>query len=170
MQDTFRYDSHFWSSKDSFQPSSALKGLDPNEALSPAYWATPLTKLCLGMEQKSTRGMALRWIVILFAHAQTLHSLIADGGHRFTSLRREDWLSLMTNSTIGLACPKQGFNLSKDGNKVRIGMIAWKSCHSPMQAGLIGFGSNGNYSCGNFKGDDASGVKHVSSFGYILVQ
>ena len=103
------------------------------------------------------------------AHAQTLHSLIADGGHRLASLRREDWLSLMTNSSLDLPCSEEGFNARMGEQKVRIGTIAW-SCYSPKQASLIGFGSTGNHSCGNFKGGDVSGLKHVPSFGYILVQ
>ncbi|KAL9980366.1 hypothetical protein ACROYT_G008941 [Oculina patagonica] len=167
-KDTFRYDSHYWSRKEPFNPSLALKGLDHNEALSPAYWATSLTKLCLGMKQRSERET--HWIMVQLAHAQKLHSLIADGGHRPASLRQEKWLSLMTNSFLGLACSEEGFNAKMNTQKVRIGMIAGKRCHSPEPASLIGFGPTGNYSCGNFKGDDVSGMKHVPSFGYILVQ
>ena len=114
--------------------------------------------------------MALQWILVRFAHAQTLHSLIADGGYRFTKLGREKWLSLMTNSSLGHGCADEGFNPTMNNHRVRIGMVAGEKCPSPSQASLIGFGSTGNYSCGNLKVDNASKMKYVPSFGHILVQ
>ena len=114
--------------------------------------------------------MALNWILVQSAHAQTLHSLISDGGYRFTSLGRKNWLSLMVNSSLGLGCADEGFNPSMLKERVRIGMIAGEDCPSPSWATLIGFGSTGNYSCGNLKGDDPSKIKYIPSFGYILVQ
>ena len=114
--------------------------------------------------------MALNWILVSFAHAQTLHNLISNGGHRFTNLGREKWLSLMANSSLGPGCANEGFNPSMIQERVRIGMLAGEKCPSPTWASLIGFGSTGNYSCGNLKGDDPSKMKHIPSFGYILVQ
>jgi len=169
-KDTFRYNSRYWNSTVPFQPSSALKGLDHNEALSPAYWTIPQTKLCLGMKQNLERGMALNWILYRFTHAQTLHSLISDGGYRFTNLGRKEWLSLMVNSSLGPGCADEGFNPSMIKQRVRIGMVAGEKCLSPTWASLFGFGSTGNYSCGNLKGDDPSKMKYIPSFGYILVQ
>ena len=144
--------------------------MDHNEALSPAYWTTPQTKLCLGMKQNFERGMALNWILVSFSHAQTLHSLIANGMHRFTSLGRQKWLSLMVNSSLGLGCADEGFNTAMIKQRVRIGMVAGERCPSPTWDTLIGFGSTGNYSCGNLRGDTPSKMKHTPSFGYILVQ
>ena len=171
MQDTFRYLSRYWNSKESFNPSSALKGLDRNEALSPAYWTTPLTKLCLGMMQRIERGMELHWILVPGRHEQSLHSMIANKWYigRHTSLDRETWISLMKNSSLEIGCLKQGFNPSMGEQRVRIGMVAGRNCNTPRPS-MIGFGSTGNYTCGNFKGDNVSGMKHMSSFGYILVQ
>lgn len=114
--------------------------------------------------------MALHWILVRFAHAQTLHSLIADGGYRFTKLGREKWLSLMVNSSLGPGCADEGFNARMNKHRVRIGMVAGEKCPPLSRASLIGFGSTGNYSCGNFKGDNVSKMKYTPSFGYILVQ
>ena len=109
--------------------------------------------------------------MISWAHAQTLYSLIADGGHRPTSLRQEDWLSLLTNSSLeSFPCWEQGFNARMGKRESRIGMIGKKRCDSPERSILIGFGSTGNYSCGSFKKDNVSGKKNVPSFGYILGQ
>lgn len=169
VKDTFRYNSRYWNNTEPFQPSSALKGLDQSEALSPAYWTTPQTKLCLGMKQTFERGKALNWILVQFSNAQTLHSLISDGGWRFTTLGQKKWLSLMVNSSLG-PCANEGFNPSMIKQRVRIGMVAGEECPSPSLATLIGFGSTGNYSCGNLKGDHPSKMKYIPSFGYILVQ
>jgi len=116
--------------------------------------------------------MALNWILHQLTHAQTFHSLISDGGHRFTNLGREKWLSLMVNSSLGSGCADEGFNpsLSMIKQRVRIGMVAGDTCPSPSWATLIGFGSTGNYSCGNLRGDGPSKMKFIPSFGYILVQ
>lgn len=76
----------------------------------------------------------------------------------------------MKNSSLGLGCADEGFNPSMNKHRVRIGMVAGEKCLSPSRVSLIGFGSTGNYSCGNFKGDNVSKMKYTPSFGYILVQ
>ena len=114
--------------------------------------------------------MALNWILRWSTPAQTLHSMISDGGYRFTKLGREKWLSLMVNATLGPGCMDEGFNPSMIKQRVRIGVVAGEKCPSPTWATLIGFGSTGKYSCGNLKGDGPSKMKFIPSFGYILVQ
>ena len=104
----FPLDSPYWSGSKSYERSSALQGLNTNEALSSTYWTTPLNKLCLGM----MTGNTINWILVHTGHARSLRSLIADGQYRPTNLTLEVWRSLMPNSYLGDFSPKQGFMLA----------------------------------------------------------
>lgn len=111
-------------------------------------------------------GKAISWVLVYTGHVHSLHSLIADGQPSHTNLTLEKWLSLMPNSSLEKFCPKQGFNPSIGNQRVRVGVVAGNSSLSS----LIGFGSTGNYTCGNYKGNGVLGIKHLSAFGYIFVQ
>ena len=121
----------------------------------------------------------LRFIVINKL-ADSLHSLIADGQYRKTSLSRDRWKKLIgCNATLQPNCNREGFNAfsgRSDRSKARIGIVSndqndCDSCNS-----LIGFGTGsypkGAKSCGNealhFTLDD--GGKSIKAMGYILVQ
>ena len=116
----------------------------------------------------------LRFIVINRL-ADSLHSIIADGQYRNTSLGRDEWKKLIgSNASLQYNCNKEGFNaFSGRSNrfKVRIGIVSkdqnnYHSCNS-----LIGFGTgshpNDAKSCGN---EARKGHKSIKAMGYILVQ
>ena len=69
----------------------------------------------------------LRFIVI-HKHADSLHSLIADGQYRATSLGREKWKELIgSQGSLQYNCNKKGFNVvcSWSGySKARIGIVS----------------------------------------------
>ena len=116
----------------------------------------------------------LRFIVINRL-ADSLHSIIADGQYRKTSLGRDDWKKLIgSNASLQQNCNKEGFNAFSGQihhSKVRIGIISndQNNCHSCNS--LIGFGTgshpNDPKSCGN---EASKGRKSIKAMGYILVQ
>ena len=165
MQSTFFYTSRKWTNKESFNPSSALNGLDQTELVSPAYWTIPLTKLCLGMRKQSK----MNWIVLPVAPAQSLHSLIAGPKVISTNLGRSTWESLLSNSSLQRGCEREGFNSFINNQKVRIGMVAGTSC-TASGSSVIGFGSTTRVASGNYRVGYSYGGKELYSFGYILVK
>ena len=108
--------------------------------------------------------------------AESLHSLIADGEYRNTSLGRDAWKSLLgSEGSLQLNCNKEGFNtISPRANqpKARIGILGndqndCESCDS-----RIGFGTApGANTCGNVAAHTAdNGNRNVAVMGYIFVQ
>ena len=89
----------------------------------------------------------LRFIVVQKL-ADSLHSLIADGQYRNTSLGRDEWKTLIgSNASLQPNCNKEGFNAfsgRSDRSKARISIVSndqndCDSCNS-----WIGFGT-GSY-------------------------
>ena len=69
-------------------------------------------------------GQKINFIVIN-KQANSLHSLIADGQYRATSLGRNAWKSLIgSQASLQLNCNKEGFNAACVNYKVRIGIIS----------------------------------------------
>ena len=140
----------------------------------PTYWNTSFSKICLGMKI----NQQLRFIVI-YKQADSLHSLIADGQYRATSVGREKWKELIgAQASLENNCNKEGFNVvcsQNQNSKARIGIVsnnedACSKCNS-----RIGFGTGGSpddsNSCGNEAGvSPDNGYKHIKAMGYILVQ
>ena len=155
--------------------SSAGKTLlDLQETKLPTYWSTPFTKICLAMKI----GHQVNSIVIN-KQANSLHSLIADGNYRSTSLGRDTWKKLIgQQASLQKNCNKEGFNAVSTWHqsKVRIGIISneQNNCNSPDSR--IGFGTGGYphdrlNTCGNaawYQPDN--GHKNIKAMGYILVQ
>ena len=120
----------------------------------------------------------LRFIVVNRL-ADSLHSIIADGQYRKTSLGRDEWKKLIgSNASLQQNSNKEGFNAfsgRSDRSKVRIGIVSNNendcySCNS-----LIGFGTGSHpddtKSCGNeAQGNSDNGHKSIKAIGYILVQ
>ncbi|CAH3183293.1 unnamed protein product [Porites lobata] len=79
-KNTFHYSSILWIDHN---PSAGKTLLDHLETKLPTYWRTPFTKICLAMKI----GHQVNSIVIN-KQANSLHSLIADGNYRSTSLGR----------------------------------------------------------------------------------
>ena len=111
----------------------------------------------------------LRFIVIN-KQANSLHSLIAVGTYRATSLFRNEWKKLIgTQGSLQLNCNKEGFNAV---GIARIGYVASQqndclSCNS-----RIGFGTRGgSNTCGNVAAlSPDNGDRNIKAMGYILVQ
>ena len=174
IQRTFHFDSTLWSSKNEFNLPGGKTGIDSEETKLPTYWNTPFSKICLGMKV----GQQIKFTVINM-HANSLHSLIADGKYRATSLGRNRWKSLIgSQASVQLNCNKEGFNAvcSRPGaSRARIGFVAnnehlCDSCNSRIGFGTAGYNDD-TISCGNaamFSGDN--GNQFIKTMGYILVQ
>lgn len=174
MQKTFHYDSPYWSNKIEYGLPEGATGLDSDEVKLPTYWNTPFTKICLGMKNFGQ----LRFVVINKA-ATSLHSLIADGKHRDTSIGRDKWKSLIgTAASLQTHCNQEGFNsIGKDKGraKARIGIVGNQENDCNSCDSRIGFGTGGADDDSNTCGNEATnapdnGDKHIKAWGYILVQ
>ena len=120
----------------------------------------------------------LRFIVINM-QANSLHSLIADGIWRASSLGRNEWKKLIgAQGSLQLNCSKEGFNavcsLSRH-SKARIGYVANDNNHCDSCDSRIGFGTGGSpgnsTTCGNVAAySPDNGDRYIKAMGYILVQ
>ena len=119
----------------------------------------------------------LRFIVIN-KQANSLHSLIADGTYRATSLGRNEWKKLIgAEGSLQQGCNKEGFNVvgSLRNSKARVGYIANNendcgSCDSRIGFGTGGYPDNSN-TCGNVAAHSPDNDdRYIKAMGYILVQ
>jgi len=174
LKRTFHYDSSLWSNKETFNNAGGETGLDTQETKLPTYWNTSFSKIYLGMNI----GQQLNFVVIT-KQSDSLHSLIADGQYRATSLGRDMWKTLIGSAaSLQPNCNKEGFNSACSYNansKARIGILGNNDndCHACDSR--IGFGTGGypddSNTCGNeatHEGDN--GDTHIKAMGYILVQ
>ena len=153
-QNTFRFSSGYWTDKSEYNPSGATTGFDSQETKLQTYWNTPFSKVCLGMKVNGQ----LRFTVIN-SQASSLHSLIADGQYRPTSLGRNKWIAL-TDSRAYLQpnCNQEGFN-TKANLKARVGILGNNENHCI--ACVMGFGVDST-ACGD--------RQSFRAMCYILVQ
>ena len=121
---------------------------------------------------------------VIDRQADSLHSLIADGQYRSTSLGRDAWKALIgSQGSLQTYCNKEGFNALTGGSytqvQTRIGIISNNNGpdHCSDCDSRIGFGAGGdpddsnvcgNVAKGNFNPDN--GGKNIKGIGYILVQ
>ena len=119
---------------------------------------------------------------VIDRQADSLHSLIADGQYRNTSLGRDTWKALIgSQGSLQRYCDKEGFNALTGGPdtqvQTRIGIISNNKDHCSDCDSRIGFGAGGdpddsnvcgNVATGNFNPDN--GGKNIKGIGYILVQ
>ena len=163
-----------WTDKKDHNPSAGKTLLDHQETKLPTYWSTPFTKICLAMKI----GHQVNSIVIN-KQANSLHSLIADGYYRSTSLGRDTWKKLIgQRASLQRNRNKEGFNsrgLHPSCSKARIGIVSneQNECNSPDST--IGFGTSGcpykNNTCGNMADHQPdNGYRNIKAMGYILVQ
>ena len=171
---TFHYDSHYWSDKNQYNIVGGRTGFDSQETKLPTYWNTPFSKICLGMKISGQ----LRFIVIN-KQANSLHSLIADGTYRASSLGRNEWKTLIgAQGSLQLNCNKEGFNAVGTAShhaKARIGYIANQENDCGTCDSRIGFGTGGHPDNSNTCGNAAAvspdnGNRYIKAMGYILVQ
>ena len=119
----------------------------------------------------------LRFIVIN-KQANSLHSLIADGTYRATSLGRNEWKKLIgAEGSLQQGCNKEGFNVvgSLRNSKARVGYIANNENDCGSCDSRIGFGTGGypenSITCGNVAAHfPDNGDRNITAMGYILVQ
>ena len=123
-------------------------------------------------------GQQIKFIVIN-QQANSLHSLIADGVYRATSLGRETWKSLIgSQGSLQRHRNKEGFNVEGNSiahSKARIGIIGNEQSNCGSPDSRIGFGTGGypenRNTCGNeAKHGGDNGNKQIRAMGYILVQ
>ena len=143
--------------------------LDLQETKLPTYWSTPFTKICLAMKI----GHQVNSIVIN-KQANSLHSLIADGNYRSTSLGRHTWKKLIgQQASLQRNCNQEGFNTRRAGPhaKARIGIISNEQNDCITPDSRIGFGALLSNTCGNVAWHQPdNGRKNIKAMGYILVQ
>ena len=111
----------------------------------------------------------LRFIVFN-KQANSLHSLIADGTYRATSLGRNEWKKLIgAQGSLQLNCNKEGFNAV---GIARIGYVANQENDCGSCDSRIGFGTRGgSNTCGNVASHSPdNGNRNIKAMGYILVQ
>ena len=165
-----------WSDKKGHNLSAGKTLLDDQETKLPTYWSTPFTKICLAMKI----GHQVNSIVIN-KQANSLHSLIADGKYRLTSLGRDTWKKLIgQQASLQRNCNMEGFNSRgwiSWSSKARIGIISNEQNECFSTDSRIGFGSGGHPYNGNTCGNTAwgsyhpdNGGKNIKAMGYILVQ
>ncbi|PFX12832.1 Epidermal growth factor-like protein 6 [Stylophora pistillata] len=171
---TFHFDSKLWSNMSDFNRQGGGTGFDFQETKLPTYWNTSFSKICLGMNI----GNLSRFILIK-KQARSLHSLIADGQYRDTSLGRDTWKLLIgSEASLQSNCNKEGFNAVTGKihtSKARIGIIANNENHCRGCDSRIGFGTGGYGDDSNTCGNEAThfpdnGERHIKAMGYILVQ
>lgn len=170
---TFHYDSSHWSNKVAYNTAGGGTGFDETETKLPTYWSTPFTKICLGMKVNGQN----RFIVIN-KQANSLHSLIADGQYRATTLGRDTWKKLLGHqASLQLNCNQEGFNAKRPDNrpKARIGILSNEQDDCNSCDSRIGFGTGGAHDDSNTCGNEAlsssdNGDRHIKAMGYILMQ
>ena len=173
FQETFHYDSGYWSDKNAYNIPGGETGFDTQETKLPTYWNISFSKICLGMKI----GQQINFIVIN-KQANSLYSLIADGQYRATSLGRDTWKTLIgSQASLQTNCNKEGFNavVTKTFSKARIGILGNQQNSCSTCNSRIGFGTGGYYDDFNTCGNEAThspdnGDKHIKAMGYILVQ
>ena len=170
---TFHYDSEFWSNNEIFNYDGGKTGFDLKETKLPFYWITPFSKICVGMKIHQIK------FIVINRKANSLHSLIADGQYRATSLGRDTWKSLIgSKASLQLNCNKEGFNAignCSSWSKARIGILGNYENDCNACDSRIGFGTGGKYDDNNTCGNEAqyygdNGDKHITAMGYIFVQ
>ncbi|XP_022786251.1 uncharacterized skeletal organic matrix protein 5-like [Stylophora pistillata] len=168
---TFHYDSEIWSNRKGFNVSAGMTGLDEQETKLPTYWNTSFTKICLSMKN----GEQVNFIMINKT-ADSLHSLIADGEYRNTSIGRDAWKSLLgSDGSLQLNCNREGFNAHTPFSghpKARIGILGNEQNDCNSCDSRIGFGTApDSNTCGNVAAWGAdNGNKNIKVMGYIFVQ
>ena len=166
-----------WTNKQSFNVDGGKTGFDAEETKLPSYWNTSFSKICLGINITGNISFA-----VIDRQAESLHSLIADGQYRNTSLGRDTWKALIgSQGSLQTYCNKEGFNALTGGDytqvQTRIGIISDDDDHCSNCDSRIGFGAGGDPDdsnvCGNVADGDFNpdnGGINIKGVGYILVQ
>ena len=166
LQDTFEWDSGYWTDKETYEPEARRGGLDKQETKLATYWTTPFTKVCIGMDDAGHKSFKS-----IDVSADSLHALIAGGKYHQTSLGRDAWKGLLKSGSLQMNCNREGFNAQAHKFKIRIGIISNQENDCKTDDSYIGFGSSGEPSTGNrARWNGHNGKRTTKTFGYILVQ
>jgi len=167
------YSAAYWTNKATYNTQGASGGLDEQQTKLHTYSDFPFNALCLGMKT----GHTTKWLKIP-QKASSLYSLIADNKYRSTRLGRDQWKSLIPDSSLQRKCNEEGFNVYNRGARARIGIIGndANNCNSPNSR--IGVGTAGDYcwqnnyySAGNeARCNSDNGDKSITSWAFIFAQ
>ena len=112
--------------------------------------------------------------IVMNKQADSLHSLIADGQNRSTSLGRNTWKSLLGSQvSLQINCNREGFNVEGDrpsDPKARIDIITNNENHCDNCDSVIGFGMAGRdeyYHTSYFKFNYLTGLEHVEDSNWV---
>ena len=117
--------------------------------------------------------------IVINKQANSLHSLIADGNYRSTSLGRDTWKKLIgQQASLQRYCNREGFNSHGrfwSQSRARIGIVSNEKNDCDFPDSRIGFGTGGYSYAENKCGNTAmyqpdNGNKNIKAMGYILVQ
>lgn len=120
FQRAFHYVSHFWTNKKEYNLRGGKTGFDTQETKLPSFWKTNFSKICLGMRiSNQTKFMSIN------IKASSLHSLIADGIYRPTSLGRIYWKTMIgSQASWQTNCNREGFNAACERTDTTINVRA----------------------------------------------
>ena len=116
--------------------------------------------------------------IVINKEADSLHSLIADGQHRATSLGRDTWKTLVGfQASLQMNCNMEGFNSRcfwSPNSRVRIGFAANNQADCWTCDSRIGFGSGGSPDDSNTCGQAAkngpdNGNSFIKAMCYVFV-
>ena len=134
------------------------------------------SKICLGMK---IPGEEIINFVAINKVADSLHSLIADGQFRNTSLGRNTWKTLLgSQGSLQRNCNREGFNAVCDRpelSRARIGILGNNENECVTCDSRIGFGTGGHPDNSNTCGIAAqtfadNGNRRIKTMGYIFIQ
>ncbi|EDM76985.1 hypothetical protein PPSIR1_13265 [Plesiocystis pacifica SIR-1] len=178
------WDAPQWISGEALNPE--LPDRDRSAALLPSYAAVELSEVLIGFESPilpDAEPLVLKWETLpLPAPGSSLHALIAPGEWIETSLGRDAWKSLITDSSLQQNCVREGLNARNDAAtnaRARIGIIAndQNNCNTPNS--WLGVGGANSSSCGlatdgtagNFAGCQAdNGDQNLYAFALVFVR
>ena len=169
FQETFKYDSSYWTTKATWNVEGGLAGWTENETKLASYYYTPFTKICLAMKMDDETESETNLLLINHS-ASSLYSVIADGDYTATNFDAAELMTEIKNTSVQPNCTKQGFNLkfNDEGLKLRIGFTAnlEPNCTTPDTLVGVGIGKNSS-SWSN--GLVQNSAQYSKGFAYILV-
>ncbi|HEY8379348.1 MAG TPA: fibrinogen-like YCDxxxxGGGW domain-containing protein, partial [Nannocystis sp.] len=174
---TFFYDAALWTNASTFQPN--FPDLDHNEAKLQSFMSVPFTEILVGLEHPIGQGQPVLKTQKIAIARPSLQNLF-QGGYVATSLGRNAWKALITDSSLQPNCNREGFNAVPADNtwpRIRIGIVSNQENDCTTPDSYIGIGGVGEpcggpqRSVGNvaFCGAD-NGDKSLPAFGVVFVR
>lgn len=168
---TFGYDSTQWASANPYNPEQP--NLDLVETKLASYSTLALDEIRIGLR---VAGIT-KWQRFAYS-ADSLLSVFASGVYKPLSLGRTAWKNLISGSSLQSYCNKEGFNVSLNGARIRLGILANQETDCSSSESRLGIGGAGN-GCSqdnnNSAGNTATcspdnGNQNIKVFAYIFVR